>query len=227
MGVFENALFIYGGYSKEKAKLYGEAKGVIHTDMWTMNLANTKLSWEKPKKGGIPPSQRSGMSTVLDKKRMIVFGGVFDEETEENLTNSVFYNDLFAFHMDAKRWFKVTLHIKGEKKKRVKKPKDNKKEEKEEEDEQEEMEEEEEQSTQKEEQDDEQMEEKEEEEEEQEEVKSPKKSNKAVKNSKQEVESDEEEKPSKKGGKPKGNKGKKTRNRRGRRNYSKRQKETT
>lgn len=63
--------------------------------MWTMNLANTKLVWDKPKKGGIPPSQRSGMCSVVDRKRMLVFGGVFDEEEEDNL-KSVFYNDMYA-----------------------------------------------------------------------------------------------------------------------------------
>ncbi len=66
---------------------------MIHTDLWMMNLANTKLSWDKPKKGGIPPSPRSGMSSIVDRKRMIGFGGVFDEETEDNLT-STFYNEL-------------------------------------------------------------------------------------------------------------------------------------
>ena len=31
MGVSDNLLFMYGGYSKEKKRMYGEAKGVIHT----------------------------------------------------------------------------------------------------------------------------------------------------------------------------------------------------
>ncbi len=50
----------------------------------------------------------------------------------------------FAFHMDTKRWFKMSLHIKGEKKKRVKKPKKDVKEEQQEEEDEEVQEEEEE-----------------------------------------------------------------------------------
>jgi N-acetylneuraminic acid mutarotase len=95
IGLYENTLFIYGGYSKEKIKTYGEAKGVVHTDMWSMNLAAPKLAWEKAKKGGIAPSPRSGMTTVVDKKRMIVFGGVIDEEDEDDNMKSIFYNDLY------------------------------------------------------------------------------------------------------------------------------------
>lgn len=37
MAVFENTLFVYGGYSKEKTNAYGEAKGVIHSGMQLAN----------------------------------------------------------------------------------------------------------------------------------------------------------------------------------------------
>jgi len=111
MAIFENTLFIYGGYSKEKSTKFGEAKGVIHTDCWSLNLNENPLSWIKVKKSGIPPPPRSGMSMVADKKRLIVFGGVLDEESEDNM-KSTFYNDMYIFSMDSKRWFATKLQIK-------------------------------------------------------------------------------------------------------------------
>jgi N-acetylneuraminic acid mutarotase len=94
MTVFENTLILYGGYSKEKVTKYGEAKGVIHTDLWSINLNNApNLVWERMKRSGIPPTPRSGMSAILDKRRLLVFGGVFDEE-EDIKMKSNFYNDM-------------------------------------------------------------------------------------------------------------------------------------
>eukprot|EP01114_Cavostelium_apophysatum_P014170 TRINITY_DN3605_c0_g1_i1.p1 TRINITY_DN3605_c0_g1~~TRINITY_DN3605_c0_g1_i1.p1 ORF type:complete len:710 (-),score=276.59 TRINITY_DN3605_c0_g1_i1:42-2171(-) len=124
MGLHENTLFMYGGYSKEKksSSKYAEAEGVTHTDMWAMNLANANPSWEKQKRSGIPPSERSGMAFAVDKRRLIVFGGVADEETETTI-KSVFYNDMYLFQMDSKRWFTLKLHQKKEKAPKQKKSK--------------------------------------------------------------------------------------------------------
>ena len=45
--------------------------------------------------GGAPPSSRSGFGMVLHKRRLVVFGGVHDEDTPdgEGLV-STFFNDL-------------------------------------------------------------------------------------------------------------------------------------
>ena len=61
--------------------------------MWMINLANSKLVWEKCKKSGISPTQRSGMSGIVDKRKLIVFGGVVDDEKEEEIS-SIFFNQL-------------------------------------------------------------------------------------------------------------------------------------
>ena len=40
---------------------------------------------------------------------MLVFGGVADDEQEHHKLKSIFYDDLFAFDMDRRRWFKMGL----------------------------------------------------------------------------------------------------------------------
>lgn len=69
MAVHENYLFIYGGYSKEKANKYAEPKGVVHKDTWCLNLSNPNPIFEKIKKSGILPTPRRFFS----KKKNINF----------------------------------------------------------------------------------------------------------------------------------------------------------
>lgn len=60
-----------------------------------MDIDLAKLKWEKRKKGGLAPSLRSGTSmTHWSAKGLgVLFGGVLDHESDEDLS-SVFYNDL-------------------------------------------------------------------------------------------------------------------------------------
>ncbi len=64
--------------------------------MWSMNLSSSKLTWERVKKSGIAPTTRSSLGSAFLGKRMIVFGGVKDEEDERNPDEmkSIFYNDM-------------------------------------------------------------------------------------------------------------------------------------
>ena len=54
------------------------------------------LKWEKRKKVGYSPSLRSGctMAFWTAKNTGILFGGVYDEDRDEETLESVFYNDL-------------------------------------------------------------------------------------------------------------------------------------
>lgn len=54
------------------------------------------IRWERRKKTGYAPSVRSGCTMALWPARNtgVMFGGVFDENFEEEGMESMFYNDL-------------------------------------------------------------------------------------------------------------------------------------
>lgn len=103
---------LWGGYSKVKAQRNKTVqKGKGHVDTWFLKMkADLKgVRWERRKKSGFAPSARVGCSMVHHKGRGVLFGGVYDtEETEESL-ESEFYNNLFAYQIEANRWFSLTL----------------------------------------------------------------------------------------------------------------------
>lgn len=61
-----------------------------------MDTDLTKLKWGRRKRSGYMPSLRSGCSmTYWASKGMgVMFGGVLDEEKDEESMESTFYNDL-------------------------------------------------------------------------------------------------------------------------------------
>lgn len=123
-------VLLYGGYSREvdkkaknvshKGKKKGGnaveesmvARGVVHSDAF--KLSADKMKWEKVKRSGYGPSRRAGFSMVLHKRNVVVFGGVEDDETEEDM-ESLFFNDMFALNLDRKKWFPMTLRRKKKK----------------------------------------------------------------------------------------------------------------
>lgn len=123
--VFGDEAWLYGGYSREQARKAKSvshkgqkkggasaaeeamaARGVVHNDMFKLNGDN--LKWSKVKRNGYGPSGRTGFSLVVHKRSFVVFGGVEDDETEEDLA-SVFFNDIFGFNVDRKRWYPMTI----------------------------------------------------------------------------------------------------------------------
>ena len=119
--------FVYGGFSKLKSTAPGtKAEGKIHSDLWSLNLkpipqlmeqnGHGKLpSWDKLSKKGDAPSPRSGMNSIVHKRRIICFGGVSDSESENHTLRSIFYDELYALDMDRKRWFRLNLKKKSTK----------------------------------------------------------------------------------------------------------------
>lgn len=114
-------LLLYGGYFKKQVKMqqFDSHKeksqveelsdtGVEYRDLWAFDLGTKQ--WDTLKKSGIPPSSRSGFGMVLHKRRLIVFGGVHDEDTPdgEGLI-STFYDDLHAYNLDAGKWHELTV----------------------------------------------------------------------------------------------------------------------
>jgi hypothetical protein len=61
-----------------------------------MDADPTKWKWEKRRRIGYAPSARSGCSMTLwaAKDMGVSFGGVYDEEKDEESLESVFYQDM-------------------------------------------------------------------------------------------------------------------------------------
>ena len=132
------ALFVYGGYSKvrnasnvhacgggqqqqqQQQHRTSGSEGIVHVDCWMLPLksllsdggiaSSTPPTWERITRKGEYPSGRAGSSSVVyQKNRMVVFGGVMDDEGDHHAMVSTFYDDLFAFDMERRRWFAMGL----------------------------------------------------------------------------------------------------------------------
>jgi N-acetylneuraminic acid mutarotase len=142
----EDTLYLFSGYSKEKEdkkmkaqqatsgkERSSQPEGRIHDDMWSISLKaavgtgtggsgsartvdTSKLAWQRVKKRGQFPSPRCSASSVVYKNKFIIFGGVFDEEGPRHSIQSTFFNDIYAFDLDRKNWFMLTLKAPKEKK---------------------------------------------------------------------------------------------------------------
>ena len=68
------------------------------------------------KPSGIPPTGRSGLSiAVAANNHAYAFGGVHDDEVDEENLESIFHNDLYLLEMENGRWVPITLHSKESK----------------------------------------------------------------------------------------------------------------
>jgi hypothetical protein len=93
-------------------------------DMWALNLSLPTqpgqcptFHWERvPNKGTVPP-RCSGAASCVYKNRIILFGGVSDTETSNDVVGT-FYNTLHAFDMDRRRWFSLSVGGRSGKSKR-------------------------------------------------------------------------------------------------------------
>ncbi|XP_010248815.1 PREDICTED: kelch domain-containing protein 4 [Nelumbo nucifera] len=121
--VFQDEIFLYGGYSKESASDKSSSeKGNVHSDMWSLDPRTWE--WNKVKKGGMPPGPRAGFSMCVHKKRALLFGGVVDMEVEGDVMMSLFLNELYGFQLDSHRWYPLELRKGKSTKSKVKKNSD-------------------------------------------------------------------------------------------------------
>eukprot|EP00924_Labyrinthula_sp_SR-Ha-C_P002377 snap_masked-scaffold_16-processed-gene-2.34-mRNA-1 protein AED:0.07 eAED:0.07 QI:0/-1/0/1/-1/1/1/0/664 len=117
--VDKDSFFMFGGYSKEKGK------GKSLCDMWKLELCllepgsqKVDISWTRVSaKGSLEAMKRSGSGSVVYKNRIILFGGVVDKQSENDVEGE-FYSDLFSFDMGRCRWYEVDVSKKLEGKKR-------------------------------------------------------------------------------------------------------------
>ncbi|GAB4860514.1 hypothetical protein Ancab_035673 [Ancistrocladus abbreviatus] len=118
--VYQDEIFLYGGYSKEVSAEKGSSeKGIVHSDMWSLDPRTWE--WNKVKKSGMPPGPRAGFSVCVHKKRAVLFGGVVDMEVEGDVMMSIFLNELYGFQLDNHRWYPLELRKEKSTKDKLKK----------------------------------------------------------------------------------------------------------
>lgn len=106
--VYQDEVFLYGGYSKEVSTDKNQSeKGIVHSDLWSLDPRTWE--WNKVKKTGMPPGPRAGFSMCVHKKRALLFGGVVDMEMEGDVIMSLFLNELYGFQLDNHRWYPLEL----------------------------------------------------------------------------------------------------------------------
>lgn len=106
--VYQDEIFLYGGYFKDHVSdKDGSEKGIVHADMWVLDLRSGE--WNKVKKLGLPPGPRAGFSMCVHKKRALLFGGVVDMEVQGDVLRSLFLNELYGFQLDNQRWYPLEL----------------------------------------------------------------------------------------------------------------------
>ncbi|KAL5492045.1 KEL3_1 [Sanghuangporus weigelae] len=126
-------IVLYGGYCKEYAK--GKRPvGIMLDDAWFLRISPVEtemavppiagkssvknanrpftVRWEKRKKFGYAPGPRVGCTMALWNTRGmgVLFGGVTDEDTNEETLESVYHNDLFGYQLSGNgRWVSLAL----------------------------------------------------------------------------------------------------------------------
>jgi hypothetical protein len=109
VAVYKDDFFVYGGYFTEKVSRFRRAEATVLHDLWCINLAAAAPVWNKIRLGGVPMPIRSGIGFAVKEKRLLLFGGVVDVDAPGGQTNSTFHNDIFAFHMDNRKFFPLVL----------------------------------------------------------------------------------------------------------------------
>jgi len=116
----QNTVFIFGGYSKVAVSSSSEY-GKTLDDCWALHLTLPQkagacpiFTWEVVPKKGTVPRRRSGATSCVYKNRMILFGGVRDTETSNDVEGE-FFNSLHAFDMDRRKWFELKSRSSNEK----------------------------------------------------------------------------------------------------------------
>ncbi|XP_046734105.1 kelch domain-containing protein 4-like [Diprion similis] len=110
----DNKILVYGGYSKERIKKDVD-KGHVHTDMFLLSpekndQTGLKWKWTLLKQSGITISPRCSAAAILAQSNLAyMFGGVFDEEENEEDLKGTFFNDLIALDLEKYQWRTVTL----------------------------------------------------------------------------------------------------------------------
>jgi len=111
----DGRILITGGYSKNKVKKDVD-KGVIHTDAFTLvqdkhDETGKKWKWQSVKLTGTRPTPRTGMTVTPNTigNRAYFFGGVFDDEEDEENIHGSFFNDIYCLDLEKLNFTKISL----------------------------------------------------------------------------------------------------------------------
>lgn len=108
LAVAPTGILVVGGYSKVRVKKDVE-KGTQHSDVYLISQENNKWKWRQVKESGQKPWPRSSYSLAqISAQRSVMFGGVRDEDKEENI-ESQFFNSMSCLDVISHRWFNFDL----------------------------------------------------------------------------------------------------------------------
>ena len=121
----QSEVIVHGGFCKtyEKGKR-PVAKALDDTYALKIDIENNSFKWDRRKKVGYVPSLRSGSTMCYwgNKNMGVLFGGVTDDDKDEETLQSVFHNDLFGYNLSGGgKW--ISLNLKKPKKALSKKSK--------------------------------------------------------------------------------------------------------
>lgn len=69
------------------------------------DLSGTKWKWTSVRQGGIKITPRCSSSAILIQPNLAyMFGGVLDQEDNEEELNGTFFNDLVALNLEKYQW---------------------------------------------------------------------------------------------------------------------------
>ena len=96
-----------GAKAKKKDDDDDGGKGIIHDDIWALDLKTH--TWEKVKKAGMAPTPRTSFGLALHKNKAVFFGGVHDREGGGDRLYSELFNEAYQFNMVSRRWFPLAM----------------------------------------------------------------------------------------------------------------------
>jgi len=77
--------------------------------MYSLTEESGKWKWTKLKDSGNKPWPRSNFAVAqMNPTRLVLFGGVTDEDEEESI-ESIFFNSMFCLDLSSHRWFPMEL----------------------------------------------------------------------------------------------------------------------
>lgn len=113
-------ILLYGGYTQTKGKKGGEFQGITMNDLWLLRFDGNdimNLRWKKLKLSPSAPIPRSGATAIVlyssssssSPEKMFMFGGVCDEEVNDEFLVGQCLNDSYTFDYRNGEWDRLDL----------------------------------------------------------------------------------------------------------------------
>lgn len=123
--LLDGRVLVYGGYSKEKQKRDVD-KGVTNADIYILQPDKDKTDtwkWVLQKQTGCKPPPRCSFSlAVTSSDQAIIFGGVQDEDVDEEELEGTCSNAMYLLDMQKCSWYEAVLSGKKGPKEKISTP---------------------------------------------------------------------------------------------------------